>query len=52
MACATTTPTTEKHFRRYDTRKKRKNIRGAKVGTLIATTTPSAIKAHSKPRLD
>ena len=48
MACATTASDDGNFLRRYDTRKKRKNIRGAKVGTLIATTTSSTIKVQNK----
>ena len=50
MACATTPSDSEITTEKKNGEKKRKNIRGAKFGTEIATTTPSAIKAQTKGR--
>ena len=48
MACATTPSDSEITTEKKNGEKKRKNIRGAKFGTKIARSTPSAIKAQNK----
>ena len=47
---ATTPSDSEITTEKKNEEKKRKNIRGAKFGTKIARSTPSAIKAQTKGR--